>query len=483
MTLSELTPLLPELFLCVSAMALLIMGVFAGNKSTVDVAMMSAIVLVVTFGLTLFNAPEGNLTFGFMYVSNGFTHLAKQLILIGGVMALIHARGWLAQPENQRFEYGILILFAVLGLMLMVSANDFLGLYMGLELSSLSLYVLAAISRDDEKSSEAGLKYFVLGAIASGFLLFGTSLIYGFAGTTQFDALASLFLQNPISSEYGFQYGLIVGLVLVLVAFAFKISAAPFHMWTPDVYEGAPTAVIAFFATAPKVAGLFLIARVLMGPFFELHLYWEQIIWIVAAMSMAVGAFGALTQTNIKRLLAYSSIGHVGYALVGLVSGTFVGVQGVVIYVMIYLFMAAGAFGCVLMMRRKGRYMEQIDDLAGISSKHPFMAASIGVLMFSMAGIPPLAGFFGKFYVLSAAIGSGYYVLATFGLLMSVVACFYYLKVVKVMYFDEPDEEFDTGTHGLMKLSIALSVLVSVCFALKPALFLAPAEAAVRALM
>ena len=482
MTLSELTPLLPELFLCVSAMALLIMGVFAGNKSTVDVAMMSATVLVVTFGLALFNPPEGNEAFGFMYVSNGFTHLAKQLILIGGVIALINGRGWLEKPENQRFEYGILVLFAVLGLMLMVSANDFLGLYMGLELSSLSLYVMAAISRDDEKSSEAGLKYFVLGAIASGFLLFGTSLIYGFAGSTQFDALASLFRQAPLDGTFGYQYGLVVGLVLVMVAFAFKVSAAPFHMWTPDVYEGAPTAVVAFFATAPKVAGLFLITRVMAVPFYELHVYVEQIIWVVAAFSLAVGAFGALTQTNIKRLLAYSSIGHVGFALIGLVSGTQDGWMGVVIYVMLYLFMAAGAFGCVLLMRRKGEYHEQIDDLAGISAKHPFLAASLGVLMFSMAGIPPLAGFFGKFYVLSAAIAADYYVLATFAVLMSVVSCFYYLKVVKVMYFDEPDEEFDMAPHGLMKVTIALSVLVSVCFVLKPALFLVPAQAAVLAL-
>jgi NADH-quinone oxidoreductase subunit N len=360
----------------------------------------------------------------------------------------------------RRFEFPVLLLFATLGMMMMLSANDLIALYVGLELQSLALYVVAAFQRDSERSTEAGLKYFVLGALSSGMLLYGASMIYGFAGTTSFAGLATAFAgtQGPIAT------GLIVGLVFVIAGLAFKVSAVPFHMWTPDVYEGAPTPVTAFFAAAPKLAAIGLFMRVMVGPFRELHGEWLQIIWFIAVASMILGAVAAVAQTNIKRLMAYSSIGNMGYALVGLAPGTEEGIRGVLLYVAIYMVMTLGTFGCILLMRQKGKLVEGIYDLAGLSKTNPPMAAALAVFMFSMAGVPWLAGFFGKFYVFYAAVQAGLIWLAVIGFVTSVVSAFYYLRIVKVMYFDEPVMSFDRSPGWAMNAIIGVSGLLIFCF-------------------
>jgi len=371
----------------------------------------------------------------------------------------------------------VLIVFATAGMLLMVSANDLVALYMGLELQSLSLYIIAAFQRDSIRSTEAGLKYFVLGALASGMLLYGASLIYGFTGTTRFSALAILFAgggEVPI--------GVIVGLVFLTAGLAFKVSAVPFHMWTPDVYEGAPTPVTAFFSVAPKIAAFALFLRVMFEPFGNLLDQWQQIVIFISIASMALGAFAAIAQTNIKRLMAYSSIGHVGYALIGLAAGSEAGVRGVLIYMAIYLAMNVGTFGCILAMRRQGRMVEGISDLAGLSRSHPMMALVMGVFMFSMAGVPPLAGFFGKLYVFLAAIEAQLYGLAVFGVLTSVVSAFYYLRIVKIMYFDEQADPFDRPVGREITLVLAATGVFTLFFFLYPSPLLSGAKVAAAAL-
>jgi NADH-quinone oxidoreductase subunit N len=358
-----------------------------------------------------------------------------------------------------RFEFPVLVMFATLGMMMMISANDLMSLYLGLELQSLSLYVVAAFRRDNLRSSEAGLKYFVLGALSSGMLLYGCSLVYGFAGTTSFSALARVFAEG----EGAGSLGLVVGLVFLAAGLAFKVSAVPFHMWTPDVYEGAPTPVTAFFATAPKVAAMALFVRVMVDPFAELVQQWQQIVVLISMASMVLGAFAAINQRNIKRLMAYSSIGHVGFALVGLAAGTEEGIYGVVIYLAIYIVMNLGTFACILCMRQKDRMVEGIEDLKGLSKTHPMMALALAIFMFSMAGIPPLAGFFGKFFVFMAAVHAGLYTLAVVGVLASVVGAFYYLRIVKYMYFDEATESFDRPIGremGVILLATSLAILL-----------------------
>ena len=375
----------------------------------------------------------------------------------------------------KRFEYPVLMLFATVGMMMMVSANDLIALYLGLELQSLSLYVLAAFKRDTTRSSEAGLKYFVLGALSSGMLLYGCSMIYGFAGTTSFDGLVQVLGGDQTASV-----GLIVGIVFLIAGLAFKISAVPFHMWTPDVYEGAPTPITAFFAVAPKIAAISLFVRVMMDPFGGLVEEWRQIIIFVSILSMILGAFAAIAQTNIKRLMAYSSIGHMGYALVGLASGSEAGIQGVILYMTIYLAMNVGTFACILAMRRKGEMVEEISDLAGLSKSNPMLAAALLVFMFSMAGIPPLAGFFGKLYIFLAAIEAQLYVLAIIGVVASVVGAFYYLRIVKIMYFDEAVEPFDqpmgSGLSGVVTVTSIVTLLFF--FVLAPVLDSAASAAA-----
>ena len=361
----------------------------------------------------------------------------KVLALIGSAVAIVMSIGYARAQKFERFEYPVLIVIATLGMMMMISANDLIAVYLGLELQSLALYVIAAINRDSVRSTEAGLKYFVLGALSSGMLLYGASLVYGFTGTTTFAGIAAALGGGTPS------LGLVFGLVFLIAGLAFKISAVPFHMWTPDVYEGAPTPVTAFFAAAPKVAAMALFVRVVVSPFAPITPDWQQILSFIAIASMVLGAFAAIGQRNIKRLMAYSSIGHMGYALVGLAAGTEAGVQGVIIYITIYLAMTLGAFACILSMRRREGMVYEISDLAGLSKTHPIMAFMLAVIMFSLAGIPPLAGFFAKFYVFLAAIESGLYVLAVIGVVASVVGAFYYLRIVKIMYFDDPATSFE----------------------------------------
>ena len=412
--------------------------------------------------------PGRQVFFSHMFVTDGFSHFVKLLLVGATALVFLLSDSWLDRGDNQRFEFPVLMLLSLLGGMLMVSANDLLSLYVGLELSSLPLYVLASFSRDSLKSSESGLKYVVLSALASGILLFGISMVYGFTGTTGFEALAHLYLnhQDAVSG------GVVVGLVLIITGLSFKISAVPFHMWTPDVYEGAPTPVTAFFSIAPKLAALALLVRpsdgaTLLGALF--YDEWQQIIVFVSVASMLVGAFGALMQTNIKRLLAYSSIGHVGYMLMGLAAGSMDGVSGILIYFALYIAMSAGAFACVLMMNANGEALENISDLAGSSRTRPRMALALSVFMFSMAGIPPLAGFFGKLYVFLAAVHAGLIGLAVTGVLASVVACFYYIKIVKLMYFDEPALPFDKDVPSGTRLALSLCAAVTLLFFIMPA--------------
>jgi NADH-quinone oxidoreductase subunit N len=387
--------------------------------------------------------------------------------------------GYVKREQMSRFEFPILILFATLGMMLMISANDLIALYIGLELQSLSLYIVAAFRRDAVRSTEAGLKYFVLGALSSGLLLYGASMVYGFTGGTGFEAIAAGI------AGYGpgaLPIGVLIGLVFIAAALAFKVSAVPFHMWTPDVYEGAPTPVTAFFSAAPKIAAIALLLRVFVGPFGELASSWNQIILFISIASMAFGAFAAIGQRNIKRLLAYSSIGHVGYALVGLAAATPEGVRGVLIYMALYMVMTVGAFAAVLTMRQKGQMVEEIADLAGLSKTNPAMAALIGIFMFSMAGIPPFSGFFAKVYVFLPAINAGLYGLAIVGMLSSVVGAYYYVRIVKLMYFDEPAEALDRPIGREIGAVIGASGVITALFFAYPAPILSGAQAAAAAL-
>jgi NADH-quinone oxidoreductase subunit N len=421
---------LPEIVLAVSVLVLLVCGVLPKRDTSFGVTMGGVGALLVTAALVIGQA-DGTGFFG-QYVSDAFARFTKLLVLVGSLATMILALNWNAKEGIARFEFPILILTATLGMLVMLAANDLMMLYLGLELFSLSLYVVAAFDRDNVRSAEAGLKYFVLGALASGLLLYGASLIYGFTGTTNFTRIAA-----AMGSSGGVSAGVVIGLIFVIAALAFKVSAVPFHMWTPDVYEGAPTPVTAFFASAPKVAALALLTRVVVGPFGELVAQWGQVMVVVSILSMLLGSLAAIGQRNIKRLMAYSSIGHVGYALMGLAVGTGTGVRGLLFYLAIYLVMNIGVFAVLVSMRRNGRAVEGISDLAGLGKTDPAMALAMAIFMFSMAGIPPLAGFFSKLYVFLAAVQAGYWTLAVIGVLTSVVSAYYYLRIVKVMYFDE----------------------------------------------
>jgi len=459
----DLVPALPEIFLACAGMALLMVGVFRGEGSTRLVSWLAVAAFAVTAVLLVAVTDGRSVTFNGLFVADGFGLYMKLLVLVGSALAVIVSQDYLEREDMARFEYPVLFVFATLGMLMMVSANDLISLYIGLELQSLSLYVVAAFRRDTLKSTEAGLKYFVLGALSSGMLLYGASLVYGFAGTTDFALLAEAFAGGETPA-----LGLVVGIVFVAAGLAFKVSAVPFHMWTPDVYEGAPTPVTAFFAAAPKVAAVALFVRVMVGPFGDLVEQWQQIIVVTSLLSMALGAFAAINQTNIKRLMAYSSIGHIGYAMVGLAAGTPEGVRGVMIYMAIYLAMTVGTFACILTMRINGRMVEGTADLAGLSRTNPVLAAVLAIFMFSMAGIPPLAGFFGKLYVFMAAIEAGLYILAIVGVLTSVVACFYYIRIVKLMFFDEPTEAFDRPIGRDMATVIGASGLFTTFFIVFP---------------
>jgi NADH-quinone oxidoreductase subunit N len=463
----------PEIILAVGALALLMIGVFSGERSGTTVTGLAVALLIIS-GLWLVLATGEGQAYGGAFVSDAFAKFMKVLALIGSITAMVMTVGHARSEQLDRFEFPVLIVLSTLRMLLMISANSLLSLYLALELQSLALYVVAAINRDSLRSTEAGLKYFVLGALSSGMLLYGMSLVYGFTGQIGFQEIAA-----ALTAE-GRSLGLVFGLVFILAGLAFKISAVPFHMWTPDVYEGAPTPVTAFFAAAPKVAAMAMLVRIVIEAFQPVVADWQQVIVFISIASMLLGSFAAIGQRNIKRLMAYSSIGHMGYALVGLASGSMAGVRGVALYMLIYMVMTLGTFACILAMRRKeGGNVENIDDLAGLSSTNPFMATVLTILMFSLAGIPPMAGFFAKYFVFMAAIEAHLYALAIIGVLSSVVGAYYYLRIIKVMWFDEATGEF-ARTAGELKLVFGLSGLFVIGYVLIGGPIGAAAEAAAR---
>jgi NADH-quinone oxidoreductase subunit N len=470
----DLLPVLPEIVLACGAMLTLMVGAFAGESSARGVNGLCVAILILVAIIEVLLPSGRSVLFNGSFVVDDYARFLKLLTLAGSAGTLILSLDYLGVEKQEKFEYGVLFLLATLGMMMLISANDLIALYLGLELMSLPLYVVASSNRDNVKSTEAGLKYFVLGSLSSGMLLYGVSLIYGFTGTVNFAGIAK-------ATAGGASVGLIFGLVFLFVGFCFKISAVPFHMWTPDVYEGSPTPVTAFFAAAPKVAAIAIFMRATIVAFPGITHEWQQIVVFVSIASMALGAFAAIGQKNIKRLMAYSSIGHMGFALVGLAAGTQEGVQGVLIYMSIYVVMTLGTFACILAMRRDGVLVETIADLAGLSRTHPTMAFFLAMLMFSLAGIPPLAGFFAKFYVFLAAINAGLYALAVIGVLTSVVGAYYYLMIVKTMYFDAPAKSFER-MPGLLRLVLAVAGLINILFFAYPAPLLGAATAAAKSL-
>lgn len=480
-SLQELSWAAPELFLALAALALLMLGAFAPAERAVRTVTLGALVSFILAGLlVVMTASPGEgkyvVAFNALFRVDGFGAFMKLLILLGSFLALAISGAYFAKAKIARFEYPVLMVLSVLGMMIMVSANDLMSLYLGLELQSLALYVVASINRDNLKSSEAGLKYFVLGALSSGLLLYGASLIYGFAGTTSFTLMAAHFVSGSAST------GVIVGLIFVIAGLAFKVSAVPFHMWTPDVYEGAPTPVTAFFANAPKVAAMGLLVRVLMGPFEPLSGSWQQVVVFVSIASMAFGSVAAIGQNNLKRLMAYSSIGHMGFALVGLAAANESGVTGIMVYMAIYVVMGAGTFACILSVRSGGLPLETISDLSGLAKTKPVLAFLLALFMFSMAGIPPLAGFFSKFYVFMAAVEAKLFVLAVLGVVSSVIGAFYYLRIIKVMYFDEPAVRIDRIGAKLTFVTVATCAATAL-FWIWPSLVIGPALTAARSIL
>jgi NADH-quinone oxidoreductase subunit N len=466
-------PALPEIILAVGAMALLMIGAWRGDRSTALLSGLAVMLLIVAGVLIAMMSGDKTVAFGGSFVVDRFSKFLKLLVLIGSIGAILLSVEFRRDAERRRFEYPILILLSTTGMLMLISAADLIALYLGFELMSLALYVLAAIDRDSARATEAGLKYFVLGALSSGMLLYGASLVYGFTGTVSFAGIAQA------TGEGGL--GLVFGLVFLFAGFCFKVSAVPFHMWTPDVYQGAPTPVTAFFASAPKVAAIAIFMRVSITAFPGITSQWQQIIVFVSIASMALGSFAAIGQRNIKRLMAYSSIGHMGFALVGLAAGTSDGIGGVLVYMAIYMTMTLGVFACIIAMRRKGKAVEDITDLAGLARTRPLMAFLFAMLLFSMAGVPPLAGFFAKFYVFLAAIHSGLFVLAVLGVLTSVVGAYYYLLIVKIMYFDDPTEAFDPMPSELGAV-LGLSGFAVLLFFIYPGPLVAAADAAAKSL-
>jgi NADH-quinone oxidoreductase subunit N len=469
----SLQPLLPELILALGAMILLMLGVSRGERATASITGL-AIFLLIVAGVAVLTQPAGTVSlFHGSFVLDGYARFLKVLAFIGSAVAMLMSVEFLAATGKQKFEYPVLILLSTAGMCVLISAADLIALYLGMELMSLSLYVVAAIDRDNVRSTEAGLKYFVLGALSSGMLLYGCSLIYGFTGTVSFAGIAKATGEGGI--------GLTFGLVFLFVGFCFKISTVPFHMWTPDVYEGAPTPVTAFFAAAPKVAGIAVFVRASVTAFPGIVSQWQQIVVFVAIASMALGSFAAIGQTNIKRLMAYSSIGNMGYALIGLAAGTPEGVQSVLIYMAIYVAMTLGSFAAIIAMRRPDGPVEKIADLAGLARTKPAMALFLGIMMFSLAGVPPLGGFFAKFFVFNAAIKASLYTLAVIGVVTSVVGAYYYLAIVKTMYFDEPTPAF-VPMRPELRLVLGVSGLVVILLGVYPGPLVDAAAAAAKSL-
>ena len=467
-------PALPEIIMALGTLLLVLWGAIRGERTTGQVTIGALAVLVIAAVMISGQGALKTSTFNGSFLVDPFGRFMKLCTLAGSAIALLMSSEYLERSRANRFEYPILVLLSTLGMMMLISAGDLIALYLGLELMSLSLYVVAAINRDDVRSSEAGLKYFVLGALSSGMLLYGASIVYGMTGTVTFAGIAAAL------KDHG-SIGVIFGLVFVMAGLSFKISAVPFHMWTPDVYEGSPTPVTAFFASAPKMAAMALTVRIIITAFPGILSQWQQIVVFVSIASMVLGAFAAIGQRNIKRLLAYSSIGHMGFALVGLAAGNPEGVQGVATYMAIYLAMTLGTFACVLAMRRGNTYVETIDDLAGLGRTNPAMAFARAMLMFSLAGVPPLAGFFAKWYVFVAAVNAHLYVLAVIGMLASAVGAYYYLRIVKIMYFDEPAEAF-APMSPLLKTVIGVSGIFNVAFWLWPAPLVGAAAFAAKSL-
>ena len=467
-------PVLPEIILAAGVLVLVLFGAIRGERSAGTVNILSLALLGAAFIAVLMLPSERVETMAGSFIVDTFAKFMKSLTLIASAAGIILALDFMRRARIERFEYPILILLSTIGMMMVISSNDLIALYLGLELLSLSSYVIAAFDRDNLRSTEAGLKYFVLGALSSGMLLYGASLVYGFTGSVSFPTIAA-----TVQGNAGF--GLIFGLVFVAAGIAFKISAVPFHMWTPDVYEGAPTPVTAFFAAAPKMAGMAMATRVFIDAFPGIVGQWQQIIVFIAIASMALGSFAAIGQRNIKRLMAYSSIGNVGFALVGLATGTAEGIQGVVIYMAIYLAMTLGTFAVILSMRRGDQMFETIEDLSGLSRTHPLMAFCLAMMMFSLAGIPPLAGFFAKFAVFTAAINANLVTLAVIGVVTSVIGAYYYLRIVKVMYFDDAVAAYEPMPAGV-RFVLAVSSVFVVLYVLVPAPLTAAAGAAARSL-
>ena len=451
----------PELFIGISLMVLLIVGVFKKNSFNL-ISKFTALSLLVAIPMVYINDNVSVKLFSNNYIIDELSSFLKILILASSAFALFFTNQYIKDNKIDQFEYPILIMSAILGMFVMVSSNNLIGLYLGIELQSLSLYVLASLNRDSVKSTEAGVKYFVLGALSSGLLLYGCSLIYGFTGSTNYYIIAENFDSRNL--------GLLFGLVFILIGLAFKISAVPFHMWTPDVYEGAPTSVTAFFALAPKVAGFGAIIRILYVAFGNVFVEWQIILIFISVASMILGAVAAIGQTNIKRLMAYSSISHMGYGLAGLATGIDEGVSASILYIFLYVVMNIGSFVCILIMKRKNIYFENIRDLSGLSKNHPVIAFSFTVFLFSLAGIPPLAGFFAKFYIFMAVIKAELFALAVIGLVTSVISAFYYLKIIKIIYFDPEQEKFDSITSKGIKVSLAFSTLLVLFYFLNPSI-------------
>ena len=451
----------PEIFLILSVFSLLMLGVFIKESFNI-IFRLTNIVIIISILMVISGDFENVKLFNDSLSIDYFSKYMKSLILISSFFILALSKKYLVDIKNNKFEYPIIILLSLFGMFIMVSSNDLILFYLGLELQSLALYILASIDRDNIKSSEAGIKYFVLSALSSGLLLYGCSLLYGFAGSTNFEEIA---LQTE---EYN--AGIIFGMVFILVGLAFKVSAVPFHMWTPDVYQESPTSVTSFFSVVPKIAGMAIFIKFMYLPFGQIIDQWQYILVFMSIASMILGAVAAMAQTNLKRLMAYSSIGHMGYALAGIAAGSENGFKSTLVYISIYLVMNVGAFGCILLLKRGGKYIEEINELSGISKNHPLLSLGLLIILFSLAGIPPLAGFFAKFYIFMSVIESEMFTLAIVGLITTVLSAFYYIRIIKIMYFDLPKKPFEKFTDYNIHGPIILSCILLVSFFLYPSI-------------
>ncbi len=456
---NSLSIMLPEIFLSLSVFTILMIGVFIKNSFNL-IFNLTSLIIVVTISIILTRPNNEEKIFLDSFTRDAFSNYFKILILLSSVFVLNSSKNFIIDNKLDKFEYPIIVLLSILGMFFMVSSNDLILFYLGLELQSLSLYILASIDRDNLRSTESGIKYFVLSALSSGLLLYGCSLLYGFTGSTNFETIANqLYKENT---------GAVFAMVFILVGLAFKVSAVPFHMWTPDVYEGAPTSITSYFAVVPKVAGLALLIKFMFIPFSNILLEWQTIIIFISIASMILGAVAAMVQKNFKRLLAYSSIGHIGYALAGVATGAISGYQSAIVYISIYVIMNIGAFSCLYLLKRDGQYKENISDLSGISKKHPLLAIALLIILFSLAGVPPLGGFFAKFYVFVAVLEKEMYALAIIGLLTTVMSAFYYLKIIKTIYFDDSFITFDSSKNRTAQISVFTSCFILITFFLYP---------------